>query len=636
MFTDVVGYTALSSKDEGTALDLLRRYRTLLNSVFPRYSGRVVKTMGDGFLVEFASAVEAVNCAVVLQGEMSRFNASLEEGQRIFVRVGIHVGDIVHSGDDVLGDAVNVASRVEPQAEPGGVCVTRQVVDQVEGKVKWRLDPMGSRELRNLPNPVELFAVRTEEAEKREASAKPTHRNRVAILPFSNLSPDPNDRYFADGITEELISTVSKIGELSVISRSSAMKYRETSLSMKQVGKELGVGAILEGSVRKSGNRVRIAAQLIEVDADRYVWSQSYDRDLTDVFGVQGEIAEQVAQGLRVQLLSKEREKLETRATDSPAAFNLYLKGRFYWNERTEEGVKKAIRYFEEALAADPNFAKAYTGLADSYLILSDYGWIAPEEGGGLAKQNAMKALAIDPSLSEAHASLGLVHVNHDWDFVEGEKEYEKAIELNRNYAAAYHWYGVLYSFQRRYEEGLGMVKRALALDPFSLVIRQSVGVSLLGLGRYEEAMEMFRKVEDENPRLPSVHYWMSIANTLQSKGAEAVDEAKKEVESDNSDPSAKLDLAFAHSEAGEKEQAARILDEVLKTSGEYYSPCSVGLVMLSLGRNDEAERWLEKAVEEHDSSLLYFGSTPAYVKYSDSRVGREVHARMGIRTATG
>ena len=636
MFTDVVGYTAMSSRDEGSALELLKKLRAMLNLVFPRFEGRVVKTMGDGFLVEFASAVEAVNCAVEVQGEMARFNSSSGLGKQVKVRVGIHVGDVVHSGGDVLGDAVNVASRVEAEAPPGGICVTRQVADQVEGKVKWRLDSMGTRELRNLPNPVELYAVQTEAGTTVLDPGQRPERNRVAILPFSNLSPDPNDRYFADGITEELISTVSKIGELSVISRSSAMRYKDTSLPMKQVGKELGVGAILEGSVRKAGNRVRIAAQLIEVDADRYVWSQSYDRDLTDVFGVQGEIAEQVAQGLKVQLLSKEKAKLETKATGSPEAYNLYLKGRFYLNERTEDGTKKAVRYFESALQADPKFAKAYSGLADCHLIFADYGWMVPAEAGERAKSNALKALSLDGSLAEAHASLGLTYVNHGWDFEAGEREFKKAVELNPNYAAAFHWYAVSLSFQRRYEEALAQVKRALELDPFSLVLNQSLGVALLGLARYDEAMEMFRKVEEENPRLVSVHYWMSVTNTLMRKGAEAVREAELEVQMDDFDPSAKLDLVFALAEAGEKQKAGEALDEVLKTEGVYFSPCSAGVSLLSVGREEEGARWLERAVEERDSALLYFRSNPAYRRYSDTPLGRKIDSMMGFRAATG
>ena len=616
MFTDVVGYTSMSSRDEGVALALLGRYRTLMQAVFPRYGGRVVKTLGDGFLLEFVSAVEAVNCAVEAQKEMGRLNSALGADEKIPVRIGIHVGDIVHSGEDVLGDVVNVASRVQPLADPGGICVTRQVVDQVEGKVLWQMATMGMRELHNLPNPVEVFRIETEEGAPTPGRRSGRDRHRVAILPFANLSPDPDDRYFADGMTEELISTVSKIRELSVISRASAMRYKETALSRAQVGQELDVEAILEGSVRKAGNKVRIGAQLIEVEADKYVWSQSYDRDLTDVFGVQAEIAQKMAEALKVELLSRDRDRLEARATDNPEAYTFYLKGRFFWNQRTEEGVRRAVKYFEKALTVDPGFAKAYSGLADSYLILADYGWMYPAKAGDLAKENAKRALEIDGSLPEAHASLGLEHVQHDWDFIEGEKELKLAIELNPNYVPAYHWYGVLLLFLRRYGDSIQTIRRALDLDPYSSVVTQSLGVSLLAAGRYEEAVEKFAKVLEESPELPSAHYWMGLANIVQGRFSDAIEEARREVAVDRNDLGARLDLAYAYSEAGQKDEGSRILEDVLAEKEAYVSPCSVGLVLLSLGRAKEGEEWLKKAFEQRDSSLLYFRSLPAYRKH--------------------
>jgi adenylate cyclase len=342
MFADIVRYSTITSRDERKALRLLADVRNLLESVFPNYEGRLVKTIGDGFLVEFGSAVEAVNCAVEAQRKMDNFNSTREPSEEASIRIGIHVGDVVHSEGDVLGDAVNVASRVEPLAEPGGICVTRQVVDQVEGKVEYNLVSMGVRQLRNIPNPVEIYEVSKGQSSSSQTRATVLNPHRVAILPFSNLSPDPNDKYFADGMTEELISTLSKIKDLSVISRTSAMRYRDTALSREQVARELKVGTILEGSVRKAGNKVRIAAQMVDVDSDRYIWSQSYDRDLTDVLGLQGEIASQVAEGLRVQLLTKEKQGLEWKAKEDPEAYTLYLKGRYYWNERTEEGTRRA------------------------------------------------------------------------------------------------------------------------------------------------------------------------------------------------------------------------------------------------------------------------------------------------------
>ena len=631
MFTDVVGYTSMSSRDEATALGLLGRYRALLNSVFPKFEGRVVKTMGDGFLVEFASAVEAVDCAVEVQTQMGRFNSSLVDEQKVLVRIGIHVGDVVHEEGDVLGDAVNVASRVEPLAEPGGICVTRQVVDQVEGKVKWPLEPMGMRELRNLPNPVQLFSVGVEPVGPTLQRRPPSDRHRVAILPFSNLSPDPNDRYFADGMTEELIATVSRIPNLGVISRASAMRYRDTSLPPSRVGGELGVSAILEGSVRKAGNRMRIAAELLDVGSDRYVWSQSFDRDLTDIFAVQGEIAQQVAEGLKVQLLSSEREKLGEKQTGSLEAYNLYLKGRYFWNERTEEGVRKAIGFFEAALKADPDYAKAYTGLADCYLILANYEWMPPAKGGKLAKEYAMKALALDETLAEAHASLGLIHANHEWDFEKAKIELERAIELNPSYASAYHWRSAVFDYIGKHEEALLTIRKALELDPFSIVIRQALGVALLHSGRPDEALEELGKLAEENPRLPSVHFWLLLTHLDRSEYLKAIEEGKKEVESNNNDEGAKLDLAFAYSEAGEKEEAARIVGEVLAKKDVYYSPCSVGVALLSLGREKEGADWLERACEERDGSLLYFRSFPSYKKLRSYPGWAECERKMGI-----
>ena len=632
MFTDVVGYTSMSYKDEGTALGLLGRYRAVLNSVFPKYEGRVVKTMGDGFLVEFASAVEAVDCAVEVQTKMERFNSSLVDEQKVLVRIGIHVGDVVHSDGDVLGDAVNIASRVESLAEPGGICVTRQVADQVEGKVKWPLEPMGTRELRNVPNPVEVFSVGLETVGQQERR-RPSKGNRIAILPFSNLSPDPNDRYFADGMTEELIATVSKIPNLSVISRASAMRYRDTSLPSRKVGSELDVGAILEGSVRKAGNRVRIAAELIDVGSDRYVWSQSFDRDLTDIFAVQGEIAQQVADGLKVQLLSSERERLSERQTGSPEAYNLYLKGRYFWNERTEDAVRKAIGCFEGALKADPYFAKAYTGLADSYLILANYEWMPPAEAGGRAKEYAMKALELDEVMAEAHASLGLIYANHDWDFAKAEIQLQRAIELNPSYASAYHWRAAVYMYMGRREEALDMIGRALQLDPYSLVIRQALGVSLLHAGRLDEAKKELGRVAEESPRLPSVHFWLMLTHLARSEHAEAIEEGKKEVEADDYDEGSKLDLAFAYSETGNSGEAARIVDEVLAKKDAYYSPCSVGVALLSLGREREGAEWMEKACSDRDGSLLYFRSFPTYKKFRTFPGWTELERRMHIAT---
>jgi len=628
MFTDIVGYSLISARNERKALEQVAELRSLLQGVFLKFDGRVVKTMGDGFLVEFASVVKAVNCAVEAQNEIDHSNLKRKEEDRVMIRIGIHVGDLVHSEGDVLGDAVNVASRVQSLAEPGGICVTKQVLDQVKGKVDWRMVSMGFSELKNIPGSVEIYSVLLQRGGQETENEQELDSHRIAILPFANLSPDPNDRYFADGMTEELISTVSKIRGLSVISRNSAMRYRDTDLPMKQVGRELGVGSILEGSVRKAGNKVRIAAQLLSVKDDRYIWSQDYDRDLTDIFGVQGDIAERVAGGLKVELLQNDRRSLQKRQTASPEAYILYLKGRYYWNERSEAGANKAIGYFDAAARLDSRFAEAYCGLADVYTMLSDYRWMPYERAGALAKMNVVKALELDDSLAEAHASLGLISINHSWDFAAGEWEFKRAIALKPNYASSYQWYGVMLFYLRRYEDSFRMMEKAIELDPSSHVLKQGLAVALLGLERTEEAMQQFSKIAAENPDSVAVRYWLSLTHVAQGHFAEAIKEAEKEVDLDNGSSDAKLDLAWIITVAGDKERAKRILGEV-ESKAEF--PVGVGLVELGLGNEQKGYNLLETARSGRDPSLLYFRSIPVFARYRSDPRWVEIEEKAGF-----
>ena len=610
MFTDVVGYTSIAERDENKALRLLDEHRELLGSIFPKHGMRVVRTMGDAFLVEFASAVEAVECAVEIQKEMRALDSTRGAAEKIWIRIGVHVGDIVHSDGDILGSAVNVAARVQPLAEPGGICVTRQVVENVAGKVDHKMVSMGPHPLKNIRAPVEVYKIVPSSGTPRSEETPALDPHRIAILPLTNMSPDPNDRYFADGMTEELISTVSKVRKLSVVSRTSVMQYRDTTVPIGQIGRELGVGTILEASLRKAGNTVRISAQLIEVADDRHIWAQSYDRDLTDVFAIQGDIAKQVAKALKVQLLSKERVSIEKKTTTSPEALTLYLKGRFYWNERVEEGTRKALKYFEEAAKVDPSFARAYSGMADSYVILADYGWMPPVQAGRLAKECATKALEIDDTLAEAHASLGITMVNHYWDFNSGERELKRAIELRPNYPTAYHWYAVLLQFSRRYEESYEMIKRAYELDPYSRVIAMSVGSCLLSLKRVDEAIQQYKKVLETNPDFGPLYSWIGYAYAALSKYDDGIEMSKKAVELDRGSAETKLSLGWVYAYAGQRVAAKKILDEVLSGSmSGYASPGSVGSTMYAIDQSDEAFKWFERAIAERDSSLLYVRS---------------------------
>jgi TolB-like protein/Tfp pilus assembly protein PilF len=631
MFTDVVGYASIAEKNEARALGLLGEHRRLLQSVFSKHEGHVVKTMGDGFLVEFASAVEAVNCAVEAQREMQRFN-SPRVLERVLIRIGVHVGEVIHSEEDVLGDAVNVAARVESLAEPGGICITRQVVDQIERKVDYKIVKMGTRELKNIHRSVELYRLLVPAEMSRLGESSTFDRRRLAILPFANLSPDPEDRYFADGMTEEIISAVSKIGELSVISRTSVMRYKEGTVPIGQIGSELSVGSVVEGSVRKAGKKVRISAQLIDVESDRHLWAQSYDRDLTDVFAIQGDIAQQVAEALKVQLLSNQKRSIEKSMTNSPDAYTLYLKGRFYWNERSEDGVKKAVKYFEEAIKIDPRFALAHSGLADCYNVLADYTWMPPAQAHPLAKDHAVMALEIDDSLAEAHASLGLTLMSHFWDFDSAEREFRRAIELKPNYVPAYHWYHLLLFWRMRPEEAFMKEKRAYELDPYSRVVSMGIGNSLLSLGNVDQAIEQYKRVIELNPDFAVVHLWNAFAYAMVSKYEQAIEEGKKAIELDRRSIESKLTLAWVYAVSGQTEAAGKLLREVLTEADRVYvSPTWVAMVELAIGRKDEGFRSLEKAYDERDSQLLYFRRFPWLQAYRSDPRWLEIERRIGL-----
>ena len=530
MFTDMVGYTALGQKDESLSLALVEEQRKVIRPILTKHDGKEVKTIGDAFLVEFANAVDAVRCAYDIQRVIREFDLSLASDKRIHLRIGIHAGEVVGSEGDISGDAVNVASRIEQLSEDGGVCVTRPVYEFVKSKVDIPLLSLGPKSLKNVAEPMEVYKMVM--PWEKEALAEPPRldRSRVAVLPFTNMSPDPNDRYFADGMTEELISTVSRISELQVISRTSVMRYREGTAQIGQIGRDLSVGSVLEGSVRKAGNRVRITAQLIEVEGDKHVWSQSYDRDMTDVFAIQADIAEQVANSLKIQLLSREKKSIRKEGTSNPDAHTFYLKGRFYLNERSEEGCRRALAYFEKAVEADPEFAMAYTGLSDGYNVLSDYGWISPHEAIPLAKKHAMKALEIDDTLAEAHASLALATANGDWDLLRAEREYKRAIDLNPNYANSYHWHSFVLFMMRRYDESASYERRALELDPYSRVYNMVSINLMLFYAKYDEALRRYDEMIQLYPDMTPLRFWRSTCLALAGRHDEAVHESERYV----------------------------------------------------------------------------------------------------------
>jgi adenylate cyclase len=500
MLTDIVGYSSLFQKNEALALQLLQEHRRVVRSFFQKYSGREVKTMGDAFLVEFASSLEAVKCAFDIQRATREANNGRMPDGQVQLRIGVHLGEVLHDQNDVLGHAVNVASRIELFAMPGGIVVSQQVYDHIKNNFEFPLTSIGKRELKGVGETLEVFRV-VMPWEKPPAANEEVilPRERIAILPFANMSPDPNDEYFADGMTEEIISTVSGISGLKVISRTSVMGYKGTTKKVEEIGRELKVGSVLEGSFRKAGNRIRVTTQLIKVSDDEHLWAQNYDRDMDDVFEVQSDVAKQVADALRVRILTPEIERIERKPTENATSYALYLKGRYLWNKRTMEEVGKAIECFEQALKEDPAFALGYVGIADCCLILANNFGVEKEANKERAQKMLNKALELDPGLAEAHATKGFALLIED-RLEESKEEFEKSIELKPSYATAHHWYRSVLHQLRSWDEALEHIQRAVELDPLSAIMRLNLAESLFVLGRAQDALRTVEEAERINP----------------------------------------------------------------------------------------------------------------------------------------
>ena len=422
----------------------------------------------------------------------------------------------------------------------------------------------------------------------------------IAVLPFQNLSPDPNSSYFADGMQEEILARLAGIADLKVISRSSTQRYRSKPRNLAQIAKQLGVANILEGSVQKAGEQVRISVQLINAETDAHLWADTYDRKLTDVFVVETDIATTIADSLKAKLTRSERQAIAVRPTANPEAYELYLKGRFLWNKRTGADMRKAIDYFNHAIAKDPNYALAYAGLADCYDLLHEYSDLSPKESYPKAKVAAIKALELDDTLGEAHTSLAYSLLNYDWDWRGAEKEYQRAIQLNPNYATAHQWYAECLSMLGRHTEAIAEIKKAHELDPLSLIINQGVGGKYLYARRYDEAMAQFHRTLELYPHFPPTRQRLAWCYAQKRMYDEAIAEMQKAVELSGNSTQMIAALGYAYAAAGRRDTAQGIIAELERRSKEsYVDNYFVATIFAALGEKDEAFALLNKACAE-------------------------------------
>ena len=599
MFTDMVDYTSISEKNEELALTLLEDHRQLLRPVFARHGGREVKTVGDGFLVEFPSALEAVRCALEIQQLMHRRNQGVTSEKKILLRVAVHLGDVEHRDGDVYGDAVNIASRIQSLTDPGGICITQQVYDHVRKNEEFRMVALGQNRLKNVQTPTEVYRVLPASERGEPTKTDALEPRRVAALPLAIISSDQQDEYFADGLTEEIINTLSSIPGLKVIARTSVMKYKEASKSVGEIGRELKVGTILEGSVRKAGGRLRITIQLIDVGSESPIWSQKYDRELEDVFKIQTDIAERVAEALKVQLLTENRTLIQQKAPEDIGAYVLYLRGRYHWSRRNKEDLEKAIAYFGEAIEKDPNYALAHAGMADCYTLMGRHLYLPAKEAFSKARDFANRALELNNDLAEAHTSLAAVLFIYDWEWDAAEDQFKRAIQLNPNYATAHYWHSVLLQTTGRLQESVTAAEKAQVLDPLSPVIGMGVVQAYFFSGQYDKAVEECHRYLDMNPSFVVARDFLVHLHVQNGLFEEAAEEAKRLLHLSERKSEAMAHLAYVYAASGKTEEAKKLFEASVADAEFGYSNPTIFIIVCSiLGDLDNAYRWAEKARE--------------------------------------
>ena len=439
------------------------------------------------------------------------------------------------------------------------------------------------------------------------APAVPVIRS-LAVLPLTNLSGDPSQEYLADGMTEELIGRLSHIPGLRVISRTSAMHFKNTQFAVPEIAKTLGVDAIVEGSVTREGSHIRVHAQLIRGATDEHIWAEEYQREYRSILGLQDEVARSIAKRIELSLTPQARTSLAPASAVVPEAYEDYLKGRYYFNQRTEDALNKSIANFEQAIALEPNYGLAYSGLADAYALLGFRGSFPSKDALSRAKAAARKAIEIDDTLAEAHASLAFIAETHEWDWATAEREYQRALELNPGDARAHHWYAGYLMYMGRFGEGIAEAQRARDLDPLSLPVNNALAGRLLVAGRVDEALEQVRKTLEIDPRFAPAHQTLGWAYLNQGKHEQAIQEFRQALQLSGSEPTdLSLDLGFAYAVAGQREEARGILAKLKQQHQKGLVPSgSIAILYGALGELNEAFAWLEKAYQEHDPELTY------------------------------
>ena len=494
---DVVDYTRLMDADEDATMATWWSVRKdVIDPQIAGHKGRIVKHTGDGFLAEFSTVLDAIRCATTIQMELNARNADCPRNRRMDFRMGVNLGDIVVDHEDIYGDGVNIAARLEGLADPGGICVSGGVYEQVHKRIDLAFEDMGEQPFKNIPRPVRTYRVQLKGSPFAviEAPSLP-NKPSIAVLPFANMSGDPEQEYFADGIAEDIITSLSKLSQLLVIARNSSFTYKGRAVKVPEIGKELGVRYVIEGSVRKAGNRVRITAQLIDCSTGGHLWAERFDRELTDIFAVQDEVTQEIVSAMAVNLTGDEQERLKATGTNNPEAYDYFLRSREQFRLYSKEGTAQAQALLKRAIDLAPGYAPAYAYLAHTHHMNYVNQWNEPADRPlEHAHELAQKAVALDGTDPWAHHALG---TNYLWKRQHNQAiaELERAIALEPNFSAGLVFLGLTHHYAGNSKEAIELINRGMRLDPHYPDIRLHwLALAYFQLGRYEEAIDLLKR----------------------------------------------------------------------------------------------------------------------------------------------
>ena len=634
MFTDMVGYTALMQEDESSATTLRDRHRTVLRESIEAHQGEIVQFYGDGTLSVFPSAVQAVDAAVDIQRRFQR------DPPPIPVRIGLHIGDIVHDRDGVHGDGVNVAARVQALAVPGSVLISGRVYEELKNHPRLPTRALGDFELKNVERPLSIHAVAASALAVPSPADLSSSRDRtqksIAVLPFVNMSSDLENEYFTDGITEEILNTLVKFDDLKVTARTSSFVFKGRHEDVREIGRALNVGAVLEGSVRKAGNRVRITAQLVDTADGYHLFSNSYDRVLEDIFAVQDEIARTIAGELRVlfPVAGAHTPTTVRKPTESSEAYSLYLRGLHCWNQMTPETTQEALRHFRDALALDPDFALAHTGVARCYTHLGAQGRLPSEEAYPAAQEAAQRAIELDPEIAMGHVSLGMVRLFYDWDLEAARSCLERAIKLNPGSAEVRHWAGYYYMVSGHFDEFLETAQVAASLDPLSLLSLDLLGTANIFAGRPRDSLIHYDRALEIDPTFRTAIEGRAMAYDRLGEHDRAIEEFLRYRALTPGGVGGLGSGASLFARAGRTEEALGYLaelEELERTSPELTLHFDFMVALTALARIDEAVERLERAIEARIGFVVFVRHTFPWENLRPDPRMDEILAAVGL-----